>query len=197
MPATIGKGTSSKEQCLPKWRLRHFLKTSIGTRQNYRYRRHNRRAPSRRRRPVWWPGCHLRLGCSGIQWRTRRRKSTRLRRERHRRAPPGNLSAHSIQFGTAVAPSLPQRLQRMRGPNEGTVASSGQSSILAARSWPQCWQVTNKPRTPCRRMLPSVIGRIGSSSLTIRPSKNKHGTESSDRDQFQEGNQCRLVGLTT
>jgi hypothetical protein len=60
--------------------------------------------------------------------------------------PPGNLSARSIQLGTAVAPSLPQRY-----------------SACAGRSWLQCWQVTNNPRTPCRRMPPSVMGRIGSS----------------------------------
>jgi hypothetical protein len=48
--------------------------------------------------------------------------------------PPGNLSARSIQFGIAVAPSFPQELQRMRGPKDGTVASSGQSSMLTARS---------------------------------------------------------------
>jgi hypothetical protein len=41
----------------------------------------------------------------------------------------------------------------MRGPNDGTAA--------------QYWQVTNKSRTPCRRMLPSVIGQIGSPSLAI------------------------------
>jgi hypothetical protein len=50
------------------------------------------------------------------------------------RAPRGNLSARSIQLGTAVAPCLQQRLQRMRGPKDGTVASLGQSPILTARS---------------------------------------------------------------
>ncbi len=35
---------------------------------------------------------------------------------------------------------------RMHGPNDGTVASSGRSSILIAHSWPQCWRVTNEPR---------------------------------------------------
>jgi hypothetical protein len=44
---------------------------------------------------------------------------------------------------------------------DGTVAS-GHSSILTARSWPH-WQVTDKPRMPCRRVLPSVVGRISSS----------------------------------
>jgi hypothetical protein len=33
-----------------------------------------------------------------------------------------------------VAPSLPQRLQRIRGPKDGTAALSGQPSILTARS---------------------------------------------------------------
>ncbi len=98
--------------------------------------------------------------------------------QHHRWAPPGNLSARSIQLGTAVAPSLPHRLQRMRGPKDGTVASSAQSSILTARSWPQCWQVACSPRTPCRRIVPSVMGRIGSSSLIIRPAKNAQRTKS-------------------
>jgi hypothetical protein len=40
-------------------------------------------------------------------------------RRHHRRAPPGNLSARSIQFGTPVAPSLPEHLQRMRCGAEG------------------------------------------------------------------------------
>jgi hypothetical protein len=35
--------------------------------------------------------------------------------QHHHREPPGNLSARSTQFGIAVAPSLPQRLQRTRG----------------------------------------------------------------------------------
>jgi hypothetical protein len=55
----------------------------------------------------------------------------RAARQHHRRAPPGNLSARSIQFGTAVAPSLPQRLQRMRGPKDGTVASSADRTLVA------------------------------------------------------------------
>jgi hypothetical protein len=38
----------------------------------------------------------------------------RFWRSGQRRVPPGNLSARSIQFGIAVAPSLPQELQRMR-----------------------------------------------------------------------------------
>jgi hypothetical protein len=42
-----------------------------------------------------------------------------------------------------------------------------QPSMLTARSWPQCAQVTNRPRTPSQRMLPSVIRRIGSSFLAM------------------------------
>jgi hypothetical protein len=53
-------------------------------------------------------------------------------RQHHRRESPGNLSARSIQLGTAVAPSLPQELHRIRGPKDGTAASSGQSSMLTA-----------------------------------------------------------------
>jgi hypothetical protein len=56
-------------------------------------------------------------------------------------------------IGHSRPASFPQRLQRMREPEDGTVGSSGQSSILTARSWPQCWQVANKPRLggACRR----------------------------------------------
>src|SRR5712664_3602835 len=59
----------------------------------------------------------------------------------------------------AVAPSLPHLVQRIRGPNDGTGTSSGQASMLTAVSWRQCRQVTNSPRTPFWRMLPSVMGR--------------------------------------
>jgi hypothetical protein len=116
-------------------------------------------------------------------------KAPTYARRRHLRAPPGILSARSIQFGTAVAPGLPQRQQRIRGPKDATVRSSGQSSILTARSWLQCWQVGNKPRTPCRRMPLSVIERIGSSSPAISTDR--------ERDQvavigFPDGNQCKL-----
>jgi hypothetical protein len=37
---------------------------------------------------------------------------------------PGNLSARLIELCKAVAPRLPQRLQRMREPKDGTVTSS-------------------------------------------------------------------------
>jgi len=58
----------------------------------------------------------------------------------------------------------------MRGPNDGTGTSSGQLSTLTSVRWPQALQVTNSPRTPFWRMLPSVMERIGSSSLAIFPS---------------------------
>ena len=51
--------------------------------------------------------------------------------------PPGSLSARSIQFGIALAPSLPHWLQRMRWPNDGTGTSSGLASTLTSVSWPR------------------------------------------------------------
>jgi hypothetical protein len=69
-----------------------------------------------------------------------------------------------------------------RRPKEGTGASSGQPSIgphARGRS-------AGKPtRTPCRRMLASVMGWIGSSSLAIRPAKNIQGTKSSNHYRFR------------
>jgi hypothetical protein len=111
---------------------------------------------------------------------------TPLPRRHHHRAQPGNVSVRPIQLGIAVAPSLPHELQRMRGPKDSTVASSGQSSILTGRSWPQCTRVANKPRTPCRRMPPSVVGRVGSSSLTM-PQLRTH----------RERNQVTVIGSRT
>ena len=43
----------------------------------------------------------------------------------------------------------------------------------------------------------SVMGRIGSLPWPYRRAKNRDGTESSDRDRFQEANQCSFVGLIT
>jgi hypothetical protein len=96
----------------------------------------------------------------------------------HRHGLPGSLSRRSIQFGIAVAPSLPHRLQRMRGPNHGTGTSSGQASTLSFVLCSQCWQVTHSPRTPFRRMLPSVIGWIGSSGLVMPPIRTSRERES-------------------
>lgn len=50
---------------------------------------------------------------------------------------------------------------RPPGPKDGTGASSRQSSILTAHLWPQCWQVANKPRTPYRRLPPSLTALGG------------------------------------
>jgi hypothetical protein len=47
---------------------------------------------------------------------------------RHHLRAPGNLSARSIQLGTAIAPSLPQWLHRIRGLNENTGGAPGQAS---------------------------------------------------------------------
>jgi hypothetical protein len=47
---------------------------------------------------------------------------------------PGNLSARSIQLAQPSRQACRSRLQRMRGAKDGTMASSGQSSILIARS---------------------------------------------------------------
>lgn len=47
------------------------------------------------------------------------------------------------------------------------MASSGQSSILTAHSWPLALARHDKPRTPYRRMLPSVIGPTSSPSPVV------------------------------
>src|SRR5258708_7162273 len=61
---------------------------------------------------------------------SRRRRLVLLDSQAHRRAPPGSLSARSVPLSHAVAPSLPQWLQRIRGPNEGTGTSSGHASTF-------------------------------------------------------------------
>jgi hypothetical protein len=79
------------------------------------------------------------------------------------RRVPGKLLPRSIQFGIALAPRLPHRVHRMCRVNDGTGASSGQASTLTSVLLPQARQVAKSERTPRLRMLPSVIGRIGSS----------------------------------
>ena len=88
--------------------------------------------------------------------------------------------------------ALLQQLQGMRGPKDGTVASSGHSFIVTARSWPQCWQVTNEPRMPCQRMLPSVIGRIGSSSQTAPKAAYDCGASVGSHSIFRSQPQARI-----
>src|SRR5258708_11023076 len=70
-------------------------------------------------------------------------------------------------IGIAVAPRLPHRVHRMCRANDGTGTSSGQASTLTSVLLPQARQVAKSERTPRLRMLPSVIGRIGSSELGI------------------------------
>ena len=90
----------------------------------------------------------------------------RLGTQAHRRVP-GKLLPRSIQFGIALAPRLPHRVHRMCRVNDGTGTSSGQASTLTSVLLPQARQVAKSERTPRLRMLPSVIGRIGSSERGI------------------------------
>jgi hypothetical protein len=68
----------------------------------------------------------------------------------------------SCQCGRASAPMMPQFVHTMRGPNVGTGTWSGQRSALRIVLWWHCQHVTSSDRTPLARMLPSVIGSIGS-----------------------------------
>jgi hypothetical protein len=90
--------------------------------------------------------------------------SDHLQAHRH---VPGKLLPRSIQFGVTVAPRLPHRMHRPCRPNDDTRTSSGQASTLTAVLLPQARQVAKNERTPRLRMLPSVIGRIGSSERGI------------------------------
>ena len=83
------------------------------------------------------------------------------------RPVPGKLLPRSIQFGIALAPRLPHRVHRMCRVNDGTGTSSGQASTLTSVLLPQARQVAKSERTPRLRMLPSVIGPIGSSERGI------------------------------
>ena len=93
----------------------------------------------------------------------------------HRRVP-GKLLPRSIQFGIALAPRLPHRVHRPCRPNDDTGTSSGQASTLTAVLLPQARQVAKSERTPRLRMLPSVIGRIGSSERGITRPRRGAGT---------------------
>jgi hypothetical protein len=50
----------------------------------------------------------------------------------------------------------------MGGPNVGNGTSSGQGPALMITRWWHCQHETSSDRTPLARMLPSVIGWIGS-----------------------------------
>jgi hypothetical protein len=84
----------------------------------------------------------------------------------HRRVR-GKLLPRSIQFGITVAPRLPHRVHRPYRPNDDTGTSSGEVSTLTSVLLPQAKQVAKSERTPRLRMLPSVIGLIGSSERGI------------------------------
>jgi hypothetical protein len=75
-------------------------------------------------------------------------------RSHRRHCTPVRLSRGgcSRQFGRASAPMMPHRVHTMRGPNVGTAYDR---PVVAQ-------QHTSSERTPFWRMLPSVIGSIGS-----------------------------------
>jgi hypothetical protein len=68
-----------------------------------------------------------------------------------------------FQFSLPSAPTIPQRVQIMRGPKVGTATSSGQRSALSTAWWWQFQQDTSSDLTPSLRMLPSVVGSIATS----------------------------------
>jgi hypothetical protein len=82
----------------------------------------------------------------------------------HRHGKPLRLSRAgcSRQFGRASAPTIPHRVQTIRGPNVGTGTSSDHGSALKIARWWHCRHDTSSDRTPLLRMLRSVIGWIGS-----------------------------------
>jgi hypothetical protein len=97
--------------------------------------------------------------------------------------PPARsrLSATSPSLSTGPSAGTTRLLSRGggRAADFDVDVFSTMAGVMAA------WQVTNKPRTPCRRMLPSVIGRIGSSSLAM-----------SQRRTDKERNQVAVIGTS-
>ena len=75
-------------------------------------------------------------------------------RPSHPRGFPG-AARNCVQSGLTLAPRCPHFVHRMRGPNDSTRTSSGQSSTLKMLRWPQDVQVTSSERGPRLRMLPS------------------------------------------
>jgi hypothetical protein len=82
----------------------------------------------------------------------------------HRHCTPVRLSRGgcSCQCSRAAAPMILQRVHTMRGPNVGTGTSSDHRSALKIARWWHAQQHTSSDRTPLARMLPRVIGSIGS-----------------------------------
>jgi hypothetical protein len=72
-----------------------------------------------------------------------------------------------VQSGRTLAPRWPHLLHRIRGPNEGTTASSGKVSTLTLVRWPHFVQVRSSECGPRLRLLPSVIGPVGLVSLAM------------------------------
>jgi hypothetical protein len=82
----------------------------------------------------------------------------------HRHCTPVRLSRGgcSCQCGRASAPTIPQFVHTIRGPKVGTGTSSDHRSALMIARWWHTQQHTSSDRTPFARMLPSVLGSIGS-----------------------------------
>jgi hypothetical protein len=80
---------------------------------------------------------------------------------------PFGLTAIARHSGSraAAAPAgamIPQFVHTIRSPNVGTGTLSGHGSALRIVLWWHTPQQTSSERTPLARMLPSVIGSIGS-----------------------------------
>jgi hypothetical protein len=77
----------------------------------------------------------------------------------HRHCAPLRLSRGgcSCQCGRASVPMIPQFVQTMRGPKDGTGTSSDHGSALRIARWWQIQQHTSSDRTPLARMLPSRL----------------------------------------
>jgi hypothetical protein len=71
----------------------------------------------------------------------------------HRHCAPVRLSRAgcSRQFGRASAPTMPQRVHTIRGPNVGTGTSSGHGSALMIARWWHCQQDTSSERADAVR----------------------------------------------
>jgi hypothetical protein len=62
---------------------------------------------------------------------------------------------------------IPHLVHTIRGPNTGTGTSSGHAAALMIASWWHRCQDTTSEWTPFARMLPRVIGWIGSLKRAI------------------------------
>jgi hypothetical protein len=69
-----------------------------------------------------------------------------------------SLGGRSCQFGRTSAPTIPQPVQTIRGPKDGTGTASPNLSTFMTALWWQSVQLTQSERTPCARMLRKSIG---------------------------------------